>query len=294
MSISRSHLWLATSAALPLGAYAVIYEYNLLGITVFVLLLILRASSQYSIGITPFPPSQAATPPESAASTVARRINRPKPAQKPLVFQGVGKFEAEATRTRRSLLNRLTPETFDFVTTQLKSAITSQADLLEFWSLLFEAVQAQTEYQGIYADLAAQICFDDAVARDMLWKQCQSAWAGACLDFSPEKEARNFQRIKPEEMEELRHKRRYSRKATASMIGVLMRSQLINRDAVMSQLHALLEAETREFAIELVCWVLRALGEPADDQLLTALGQRKDSHSMRIRFLIDEVCVGSG
>ena len=282
-------MWLATSAALPLGAYAVIYEYHLLGISVFILLLVLRAATQYSLGLAPFPPT---TPPAPAAA-VAKRTIRPKPAQKPLVFQGIGKFEGEATRTRRSLLNRLTPDTFDSVTSQLLTAITSQADVIEVWSLLFEAVQVQTEYQGIYADLAAQVCANDAVARDLLWKQCQSAWAGACLDFSPDKDSRNFQRLRPDEMEELRQKRRYTRKATASMIGVLMRAKLINRDAVMSQLHALLEAESREFAIELVCWVLRSLGEPADPSLLTSLVQRKDAQSMRIRFLIDQVCDAS-
>jgi hypothetical protein len=293
MTVTRSYSWLATSAALPLGVYAVVFDYHILGLTVFLTLLIFRAMSQLSLAPQP---DQSINNKTSSPTRKTTCINRtPKPAQKPLVFQGIvgHKLEAEKTRSRRSLLNRLTADNVASFASLLSDTVDPsypQGDLIEIWGLFFEAVQAQTEHQTVFVDLARELSLRwSVVARDLLWKQCQSAWAGACLDFSAENGSRNFQRLSAEEQDELRHKLRYSRKAIATVIGRLTLVGLIDQSAIVAQLHALLAAEPREFAVELVCWVLRALGQPADPQLWASLVKRRGSFSPRIRFLIDEV-----
>ena len=299
--------------AAPFGMYAVIHGRWWLAAGTFAAVICVRVARVF------YPKRLKVILNGSQISSSFTRQRRARPylprSSHKIVFSGkpIKSLDSAITRSRRSLLNRLTPDNPELILKKLIETLQVvqvgedtqfgfPEDFVEIWCLLFEAAQYQPEFAKIFADFAQRFLSEVRLRSEeawscalaLLWKQCQSSWSVVCLDFSAEAGGKNTGNLSPDDQEDLRTKLRIKRRAAAELLAGFGLEGLVSWEGLQGLLFPIISESNRDHVIELVCWFYRGVGEgwgriPGLSETWKFVLAKKDFVSKRIKFLIEDV-----
>ena len=226
------------------------------------------------------------------------------------------------TKTRRSLLNKVSPDKLDDITSKLINTFNKfsdpsifKRDASEFFALVFAAVSRQPEYVAVFTELVERISMallDADVSEDLLINQSQLQWSSICL--TPAEKTKAWEAVADDQDKQdarLRHKAKQL--AISEFCGLLASANLIPPSFPLTWLESLMRpivASTQsrvianpaslENAVEIICCGIRGLGQCESRCLFTDMDSVRfgvlcraigslPTLSSRVRCLIQDV-----
>ena len=226
------------------------------------------------------------------------------------------------TKTRRSLLNKVSPDKLDDITAKLTQTFNLYSepsilkkDAAEFFSLLFAAVSRQPEYVFVFTELVdriSQAVLDCDLSEDLLINQAQLQWSSICL--TPVEKTKSWETlIDEQDKQDARARHKAKQLAISEFCGLLASANLIPPSFPLTWLESLMRpivASTQsriianpaslENAVEIVCRGIRGLGQCESRCLFTDMDSVRfgvlcrtigslQTVSSRVRCLIQDI-----
>ena len=226
------------------------------------------------------------------------------------------------TKTRRSLLNKVSPDKLDDISAKLIQTFNMYSepsilkkDAAEFFSLLFAAVSRQPEYVNVFTELVDRISsavLDADLSEDLLINQAQIQWSGICL--TPVEKSKGWENLMDEQdKQDARVRHKAKQLAVSEFCGLLASANLIPPSFPLTWLESLMRpivASTQsriianpaslENAVEIVCRGIRGLGQCESRGLFTDMDSVRfgvlcrtmgslPTLSSRVRCLIQDI-----
>ena len=225
----------------------------------------------------------------NAAGGASPKIVKAADAWKPSVAQS---DTEKALRRVRAILNKLTPENFERLFSQLVECVTSEDILSGSITMLFEKAVAEPMFCSLNAELCLRLSKELPNFRKTLLNTCQEEFEGSLMGLNQED---------TEEKEDENSKAKRRMLGNVKLIGHLFRRKVINQKIVHLCVQCLLaDVDVHENCIECACDMLsltaKQLGEtpqavPLVEGYFKKLGElsAKPQLSSRVRFIIKDV-----
>lgn len=220
---------------------------------------------------------------------------------------------AELFKKVRSILNKLTPEKFDHLASQLKSCnIDSSERLLGVIELIFEKAVDEPNFSVAYAKLCAALCNitvqvpatqEDVSFKKRLLVHCQSEFERIANDEKGDIRLRNIDNCQdPEKRAELEEEdRKFRRRSvgTVRFIGELFKIEILTPKIMHTCILLLLNQKEQEESLECLCKLMTTVGEPMESRnedleiyikkIKAIVDKKSNKVSSRVRFMLQDV-----
>lgn len=220
---------------------------------------------------------------------------------------------ADLYKKVRSILNKLTPEKFDQLVSQLKNCkIDTSARLLGVIELIFEKAVDEPNFSVAYAKLCLALCpttVEDAVTKEtLMFKKkllvhCQAEFERISADETGDIRLKNIENCSdPEKRAELEEEDRKYRKrsvGTVRFIGELFKIEILTPKIMHTCIQLLLKQNEHEESLECICKLLTTVGQPMESrkediekyitQIRQIVDHKSNKVSSRVRFMLQDV-----
>lgn len=220
---------------------------------------------------------------------------------------------AELFKKVRSILNKLTPEKFDQLVSQLKSCnIDTSERLLGVIELIFEKAVDEPNFSVAYAKLCAALCNitvqvpatqEDVSFKKRLLVHCQSEFERIANDEKGDIRLRNIENCleqeKRLELEEEDRKFRRRSVGTVRFIGELFKIEILTPKIMHTCILLLLNQREQEESLECLCKLMTTVGEPMESRnedldvyikkIKAIVDKKSNKVSSRVRFMLQDV-----
>lgn len=203
------------------------------------------------------------------------------------------------TKTRRGIINKISPDKLDELVVKLVDTFNLFADkkflaeeASELFTLIFAAASRQAQYIGVFAELIARVSaqvLDPVDAEEILTNQCQHHWSTICM--SPVERTMGWEQLCEDEQADLRARHRAKQLATAEFCGLLASNGLVPPafpllwlETIMKPILAvatsktLFQSSSTEAVLEMICCAVRGLGPSEAQGLFTEIDQERFSN----------------